>query len=136
MRWAQRRSGADCLLWTHISSLASEINCENLNGRGLALYRHRAQGYRSYAIWQCTACVLIDQNFSPGNPGVRLQACRDVDRISDTGVRGALLRARIPRHDVACSNADADADCWPLRCAAFYVELFDELDHFQRRGHG
>src|SRR5690348_11312309 len=108
----------------------------DVDGLGLTLHEQLAVRLDGDPVAEPEPGVLVDQDRPSGDLRVRFEACGEVDRVTDTGVGRAVLRARIAGDDRPGCDADADRDLGPPARGLLVVEQADQFDHLPRCAHG
>jgi hypothetical protein len=88
----------------------SRAHGKNLDGLFLARKHHITKILSLEIFAQTVARGAIDQDRALGGFRVLFNTRRNVDRIADARVGGAMLCAGVPRNDSPGGNADADLD--------------------------
>src|SRR5688500_9693446 len=107
-----------------------------MDGLLFTLEKNWTQQFDIHIGCKSFARILIDQNRSIYYLGMALNARSKIDRITDTGIGGTMLRACITGDHLAGCNADANLDLDFIPCSLFKVKTLKKFDHLQRGVYG
>src|SRR5690349_15430385 len=115
--------------------MTSAFHCKNRDGLLLSLEKHWTESFHFDIIWQPFPCVLVDQNGALGFLGVFFNPGCDIDSIPYAGIRGTMLRSRIPRDDATGCDPNPNLDLGFFLSCLFHIKAFEQLDHFDGSPH-